>query len=83
MKAPRRFASRAEFSRRFGIYGASMLSLGSVHGGKLPAGVNVACLIDGELKEARHGEISHREICQREAVPGSEIVEGFSLPNNS
>jgi hypothetical protein len=77
----RLFVPRSVFARRYGIFGASMLPLGSVHGGKMPAGIKVACMIDGELKESRYGETTHREICQREAIPGSLIVEGFSLPN--
>lgn len=77
-KTGRIFASRAEFSRRFGIHGASMLPLGSVYGGELPQRARVACLIDGELRETRSGEASHREICTREAVVGSVIVDGFS-----
>lgn len=89
MDAPRRsmerlvrqFVTRSVFARRFGIFGASMLPLGSAYGGKLPEGIKVACIIDGELKEARHGETTHREICQREAIPGSVIEDGFSLPN--
>lgn len=89
MDAPRRsmerlvrlFVPRSVFARRWGIYGAPMLRLGSVHGGKMPAGIKVACMIDGELKEARYGETTHREICQREAIPGSVIDEGFSSQN--
>ena len=77
----RLFVPRSFFARRYGIYGASMLPLGSVHGGKLPEGIKVACMIDGELKDARYGETTHREICLREAIPGSVIEEGFSLPN--
>jgi hypothetical protein len=78
----RQFVPRSVFARRFGIFGASMLPLGSIHGGKMPVGIKVACRIDGELREARYGETTHREICQREAIPGSVIVEGFSLPND-
>lgn len=78
----RQFIPRNALARRFGIYGASMLPLGSVHGGPLPAGLKVACLIDGDLKEARSGETTHREICQREAIPGSHIEEGYSLPHH-
>lgn len=56
-----------------------MLPLGSVHGGPLPSTVRIACLVDGELKEARYGEVSHRDICRREALPGSTLEEGFSV----
>jgi hypothetical protein len=79
----RLFVPRSVFARRFGIFGASMLPLGSAYGGKIPSGVKVACVIDGELKEVRYGETTHREISQREAIPGSVIVEGFSLPNET
>ncbi len=80
----RLFIPREKFARRYGIYGASMLPLGSVYGGKLPAGIRIACLIDGDLKEARCGEKTHREIIAREAVPGSVVENGYSVdPNQS
>lgn len=74
----RAFISRADFARRYGIHGASELRLGSVSGSPLPPFLKVASIIDGELREARYGDSAHRHIQAREAVPGSEIMEGYS-----
>lgn len=75
------FRSRAEVAAAFLVFGASMLRLGSGRGGSMPS-LKVACLIDGELKVARTGETTHREICNREAVVGSVVVDGYLLQAN-
>lgn len=54
-----------------------MLPLGSVHGGSLPP-CKIACLVDGEVKEARSGDRCHRDIVVREAVCGSTVVDGYT-----
>lgn len=60
-----------------------MMMLGSDKGGILPPRCRVACLVDGELKEARSGESTHREITAREAIPGSSVVDGYTYDQNA
>ncbi len=74
----RRFSSRSEFAFRFGIYGASMLRLGSLYGGPLPQETKVACRIGGNVCEARFGETSHAEIEHRELIPGLTSEAGYT-----